>query len=59
VYRLVPGQGRLRLEGIIPGLKIGLHASKDGIHFSTLNVELTLKADEVKDLGDILLKPTE
>ena len=51
--------GRFRMEGVIPGLKIGLLAGKNTTYFDTLVPELTLKAGEVKDLGDVKIKPSE
>jgi RNA polymerase sigma factor (sigma-70 family) len=51
--------GRFRMEGVIPGLKIGLLAGKNTTYFDSLVPELTLKAGEVKDLGDVKVKPGE
>jgi RNA polymerase sigma factor (sigma-70 family) len=51
--------GRFRIEGIIPGLKIGLLAGKNTTYFDTLVPELTLKEGEVKDVGDVRAKPSE
>jgi hypothetical protein len=38
---------------VIPGLKFHLHVGKNYTYFNPLNLELTLKPDEVKDLGDV------
>jgi RNA polymerase sigma factor (sigma-70 family) len=51
--------GRFRVEGIIPGLKIGLLAGKNTAYFDTLVPELTLKPGEVRDVGDVKAKPSE
>ena len=51
--------GRFRVEGIIPGLKIGLLAGKNTAYFDTLVPELTLKPGEVRDVGDVKAKPLE
>jgi hypothetical protein len=51
--------GRFRMEGIIPGLKIGLLAGKNTAYFDTLVPELTLKPGEVRDVGDVKAKPLE
>src|SRR5262249_22131259 len=49
--------GRLRIEGVIPGLKIGLQVWKSPrIVDKQLVGELTLEAGEVKDLGDVKVK---
>jgi hypothetical protein len=52
--------GRFRIEGVIPGLKVGLWAGKrPSIFDQHLVPELTLKAGEVKDLGDRERKATD
>jgi RNA polymerase sigma factor (sigma-70 family) len=51
--------GRFRIEGVIPGLKIGLLAGKNTTYFDTLVPELTLKPGEVKDVGDVKFKPSQ
>jgi hypothetical protein len=51
--------GRFRLEGVIPGLKIGLLAGKNLTYFDTLVPELTLKPGEVRDVGDVRARPSE
>jgi hypothetical protein len=52
--------GRFRMEGVIPGLKVTLWAGKTYYIFDQqLAPELTLQAGEVKDLGDLKRKPTE
>jgi RNA polymerase sigma factor (sigma-70 family) len=50
--------GRFRLEGVIPGLKIELLAGKNTTYFDTLIPELTLKPGEVKDVGDVTARPS-
>jgi RNA polymerase sigma factor (sigma-70 family) len=52
--------GRFRLEGIIPGLKIGIMAGKNITYYDqNLVPELTLRPGEVRDLGDLKRKATE
>jgi hypothetical protein len=51
--------GRFRMEGIPPGLKIGLLAGKNATNFDTLVPERTLKAGELKEVGDVKIKPSE
>src|SRR5262249_14101811 len=52
--------GRFRMEGVIPGLKIGLNAGNGpGSPDQRLVPELTLKAGEVRDLGDLKRKASE
>jgi RNA polymerase sigma factor (sigma-70 family) len=52
--------GRFRIEGVVPGLKVALWAGKTYYQFDQkLIPELTLQAGEVKDLGDLKRKPTE
>jgi uncharacterized GH25 family protein len=49
--------GRFRIEGVITGLQFGLHAGKSlRIYDQNLIPEMTLKAGEVKDLGDLIRK---
>jgi RNA polymerase sigma factor (sigma-70 family) len=49
--------GRFRIEGLIPGLKIGIWAGKNFMYFDQHIVEeLTLQEGEVKDLGDLVRK---
>jgi hypothetical protein len=46
--------GQFRIEGVIPGLKIGLWAGKNISYYDQhLVPELTLGAGEVRDLGDL------
>jgi RNA polymerase sigma factor (sigma-70 family) len=52
--------GRFRLEGIIPGLKIGFWAgSNPSFYDQHLVQELTLQPGEVRDLGDLQRKASE
>jgi hypothetical protein len=52
--------GHFRTEGVIPGLKIGMWAGKNPSEYDQhLVPELTLRAGEVKDLGDLKRKATE
>src|SRR5262249_15532306 len=51
--------GRFKIEGIIPGVKVGLATSKPGTITGTVVQEMTLKAGETKDLGDVRAKPLE
>jgi RNA polymerase sigma factor (sigma-70 family) len=48
--------GRFRIEGVVPGWKIGLYVGKNTTFFDPLVPELTLKAGEVKELGDAKAK---
>ena len=59
-FRTTGKDGRFRIEGVIPGLKVGLWAGKSpGIFDQHLVPELTLQAGEVKDLGDRERKATD
>jgi hypothetical protein len=51
--------GRFRIEGVIPGHKVGVYAGKNTTYFDPLVTGLTLKPGEVKDLGDVKAKPDE
>jgi hypothetical protein len=53
--------GRFRIEGVIPGLKISMLAGNNFNYFdqSDLVKELTLQPGDVKDLGDLLRKATD
>jgi RNA polymerase sigma factor (sigma-70 family) len=51
--------GRFRIEGIIPGHKVGVYAGKNTTYFDPLVTGLTFKPGEVKDLGDVKAKPGE
>jgi hypothetical protein len=51
--------GRFRIEGVIPGHKVGVYAGKNPSYFDPLVTGLTLKAGERKDLGDVKAKPGE
>jgi hypothetical protein len=51
--------GRFRIEGVIPGLRVGVLAGKNTMYFDPLVKGLTLKAGEVKDLGDVKARPAE
>ncbi len=45
--------GRFRLEGLAPGLKYSLHILGNGGFFGAIFKDLTITADETKDLGDV------
>jgi hypothetical protein len=49
--------GRFRSEGVIPGHKVGVYAGKNTTYSDPLVTGLTLEAGEVKDLGDVKVKP--
>jgi RNA polymerase sigma factor (sigma-70 family) len=51
--------GRFRVEGLVPGMKIGLFIGKNTSIFDPLVQELTLEPGEVKDLGDVKAKASE
>jgi hypothetical protein len=51
--------GRFRIEGVIPGHKVGVYAGKNTSYFDPLVTGLTLKVGEMKDLGDVKAKPGE
>jgi protocatechuate 3,4-dioxygenase beta subunit len=51
--------GRFRIEGVIPGHNVGVYAGKNTTYFDPLVTGLTLKAGEVKDLGEVKVKPGE
>src|SRR5262249_55306745 len=51
--------GRFRIEGVLPGHKVGVYAGKNTTYFDPLVTGLTLKEGEVKDLGDVKVKPGE
>jgi hypothetical protein len=57
--RQIGKDGRFRIEGVIPGLKVGLFAGKNTTYFDPLVPDLTLEAGEVKDLGDVKVKASE
>jgi RNA polymerase sigma factor (sigma-70 family) len=55
-------QGRLRIEGLIPGRKYNLYFSKEGRLLQIIGGEpkdLAVKAGETKDLGDVKVKVKE
>jgi len=51
------GDGRFRVEGLVPGLKYGAGAHGDRMSGGTLFRDLTVAPGEVKDLGDLKLIP--
>jgi RNA polymerase sigma factor (sigma-70 family) len=51
--------GRFKIEGIMPGVKVGLATSTPGSITGTVVQEVTLKAGETKDLGDVRAKPLQ
>jgi RNA polymerase sigma factor (sigma-70 family) len=52
--------GRFRIEGLIPGLKLGFHAGNNPSFYDQhLIPELMLREGEVRDLGDLKRKATE
>src|SRR5262249_45833253 len=51
--------GRFRIEGVIPGHKIGVYAGKNTTYVDPLVNGLVLKPGEVKDLGDVKARPSE
>jgi len=51
--------GRFRIEGVIPGLKVVVLAGKDAMYFDPVVQGLIRKPGEVKDLGDVKAKPSQ
>jgi RNA polymerase sigma factor (sigma-70 family) len=52
-------QGRFRLEGLIPGLRYDLYYAKNiSAVFDTMLKEFVGKPGEVRDLGDVRIKPS-
>jgi hypothetical protein len=55
-------EGRFRIEGLIPGLKYELHASKQGYAMDIIagkSKDLTINAGETQDLGVVQVKVKE
>jgi hypothetical protein len=50
--------GRFKIEGIIPGVKVGVAINKGGRIDVRLIAEATLKAGQTKDLGDLKSRET-
>jgi hypothetical protein len=48
--------GRFKIEGIMPGVKVGLATSKPGTITGTVVEQITLKPGETIDLGDVKSK---
>jgi hypothetical protein len=48
--------GRFKIEGIMPGVKVGLATSKPATITGTVVEQITLKPGETKDLGDVKSK---
>jgi RNA polymerase sigma factor (sigma-70 family) len=46
-------EGRFQIEGILPGVKVGLAINKGGRIDARLLAEATLRAGQTKDLGDL------
>ena len=51
-------EGRFKIEGILPGVKVGLAINKGGRIDARLIAEVTLKAGQTKDLGDLTSRET-
>jgi RNA polymerase sigma factor (sigma-70 family) len=51
-------EGRFKIEGILPGVKVGLAINKGGRIDARLIAEATLKAGQTKDLGDLTSRET-
>jgi RNA polymerase sigma factor (sigma-70 family) len=54
--------GRFRIEGLIPGWKHQLYISKEGYSLDIIggrHKDLTIKAGETRDLGELQVKPME
>jgi protocatechuate 3,4-dioxygenase beta subunit len=49
--------GRFRIEGLIPGVTISASLERDYQRHGAIFSKLTLKAGEVRDLGDVKVKP--
>jgi len=48
--------GRFKIEGIMPGVKVGLATSKPGTITCTVVEQITMKPGKTKDLGDVKSK---
>jgi RNA polymerase sigma factor (sigma-70 family) len=46
-------EGRFKIEGILPGVKVGLAINKDGRIDARLLAKVTLKAGQTKDIGHL------
>ena len=53
----VDGQGRFRIEGLVPGLKYDVSGSSSNGVDGTVFKNLQIGPGEVKDLGDVKLPP--
>jgi len=53
----IGGDGRFRVEGLVPGLRYGASASDQMSLFGELFHDLTVAPGEVKDLGDMKVVP--
>jgi RNA polymerase sigma factor (sigma-70 family) len=51
--------GRFKIEGVLPGVKVGLSTQKGASITGQLVEEISLKPGEVKDLGDVKSKDTQ
>jgi hypothetical protein len=54
--RKIGKDGRFRIEGMVPGMKVGLFVGKNTSFFDPLVPDLTLAPGEVKDVGDVKVK---
>jgi hypothetical protein len=53
----IGGDGRFRVEGLVPGLRYGASASDQMSLFGELFQDLTVGPGEIKDLGDMKVVP--
>jgi RNA polymerase sigma factor (sigma-70 family) len=51
--------GKFRIECVFPGLKISVHTGTNPSYFNPVIPELSLKEGEVKDVGDLKVKPVD
>ena len=53
VHQRTDKDGRFRISGLVPGLKYNLKVCKDGRFAGRVAADVSTRAGEVKELGDI------
>jgi hypothetical protein len=56
---LTDREGRFRIEGVIPGVRVSLSTQMGAQITGSLLPEVALRPGETKDLGDLRAKPLE